>query len=203
MRVLLDEQFCDVSADSVDQAIAAAAAIAQEQGRIIVEVMVDGRQWMTDDSQSPSDTSNIVAESPTEVRLTSADPAELMNEIYTDASSALSDADQLQREAAELLQAGHTLEAMQKLGDAVSIWISVQQAVSMGAQLKGELNRPDIGAIPEQAIATAVEQLNGKLGEVRAALQRSDTVALADSLLYDLPDVVQQWRNLLKRQGDQ
>jgi len=202
MRVLLDEQLCDVIADSVDQAIASVAALAQEQGRIIVEVMVDGRQWGQATPES-SESPNGLASPAGEVRLTSADPAELMNEVYADAVSALSEADQLQRQAAELLQTGSTIDAMQKLSDAVSIWMSVQRAVSMGAQLQSSLNRSDIEVMSEPTLAAAVDQLNGKLGEIRSALQRGDTVALADTLLYDLPNVVEQWRQLLKRNSGQ
>ena len=202
MRVLLDEQLCNVSADSVDQAIASAAALAQEKGRIIVEVMVDGRQWSHTTPESSASAQGSTSPAG-EVRLTSADPAQLMNEVYADAASALSEADQLQRQAAELLQTGSTIDAMQKLNDAVSIWMSVQRAVSMGTQLQSSLNRTDIETVSQPTLAAAVDHLNGKLGEIRSALQRGDTVALADTLLYDLPNVVEQWRQLLKRGSGQ
>src|SRR5262249_21649987 len=108
-----------------------------------------------------------------------------------------------QQQAAELLQSGSTIDALQKLNDAVSIWMSVQRAVSMGAQLQRSLERSDIEPMSEQTLAPAVDQLNGKLREVRSALQGGDTVALADTLLYDFPHVVEQWRELLNRRSGQ
>ena len=45
MRVLLDDIPCDVTATTVSQAIEAAAVVANNKGRLIVEVSVDGSQW--------------------------------------------------------------------------------------------------------------------------------------------------------------
>ncbi|MCH8212130.1 MAG: hypothetical protein IIB99_12260, partial [Planctomycetes bacterium] len=45
MQVLLDENVCDVVAGTVAEAIAACATLAQAQGRLIVDVHVDGTRW--------------------------------------------------------------------------------------------------------------------------------------------------------------
>src|SRR5688572_16500407 len=97
MRVLLDNQLCDIPADSVTAAVTHAAALAQQNGRLIVEVVVNGRTWNSDDldklDQQPNDAD--------EIRLTTADPATLICETLDDAGDALVDAERLQKEAAE------------------------------------------------------------------------------------------------------
>jgi hypothetical protein len=199
MRVLLDDIEQNLAADSVGAAIAAAAELAERGGRMIVEVIVDGRPW----SQQEIEQERAGPDS--EVRLTSADPVELVSETLGDASFALADAAELQQAAGELLQAGQTAQAMDKLNKAVSIWLSVQQAVTMGA----ELMRIDLacfggsamaGPGPAAAVGNAVEviaSLNRQLQAMRAGLESGDTLALSDTLMYDLPPVVEQWQRLL------
>jgi hypothetical protein len=194
MRVLLDERPCDVNADSVMEAIAAAASIAEERGRLVVEVMVDGRTWSSQELDSSNQQAPIVAD---EVRLTSANPLELVKQTLADASDALADADSLQQSAAQLLQAGQAADAMRNLGEALSIWSSVQQAMTMGCELANvDLNQIGGSDRGDSSIA-AIEKLNAQLRSVHTALGNGDTVALSDTLLYELPQAVLLWRALL------
>ena len=211
MRVLLDENPCDVGAGNVRQAITAAAALVEADGRMIVEVRVDGQTWTGEALDTIADDATA-----DEVRLTSADPIQLICDTFSDAAIALTDADQLQQSAAELLQADQTQAAMEKLNEALSIWSSVQQAVSMGVELAeidlnkrtppSKSSRQAVGnsksgssAFPSPAVpmANVVDSLNQQLRLVRQALESKDTVALADALLYQLPDVVRQWQGWL------
>lgn len=196
MRVLVDDNPCDVAATSVGEAIAVGAAIAENRGRLIVEVVVDGEAWsgerLGSDDGAGAD----------EVRLTTADPIELVAQTFEDASTALMQADRLQQSAADLVRGDDLPAAMAQLGEAVEIWRSVQQAVVMGTELAGiDLEH---GRISQAAAACAgssfseiIETLNSQLRGVRDALTARDTAALSDSLLYELPAVVQQWRALL------
>jgi hypothetical protein len=196
MRVLLDDAPCDVTADSVMAAVAAAAALAEGHGRLIVEVIVDGQSWTGDDLDVESKDASSVSE----VRLTSAQPLELVCQTLNDAADALIDADRLHKSSAELLQAGRTPLAMEQLGEAFSILSSVQQATTMSAQLtRVDLDSFAVG-FGSQAPTTAaivIEQLNEQLRAIRASLDTGDVAALADSLLYELPDVIRQWSHLL------
>ena len=49
MRILLDENPCDIQANSIGEAIAAAADAAERAGRLVVEVRVDGAMFSEDD----------------------------------------------------------------------------------------------------------------------------------------------------------
>ena len=196
MRVLLDEHLCDVKVDSVGAAIAAASALAQEKGRLIVEVLVDGQSW--NGGQTDEELSSARAN---EVRLTSVEPTDLVCRTFEDASLALADADALQQAAAELLQANQTTPAMEKLNEALSIWSAVRQAVVMGHEVMGgalDLSKGQSADRDAQAsMAQIINQLNAQLRAIRAALELGDTVALSDTLLYDLPPVVSEWRGML------
>ena len=197
MRVLLDENTCDVSADTVSQAIAAAAALAEARGRMIVEVLVDGRAWTGEALDRLDD--SVSAD---ELRLTSADTKQLICDTFADAAVALTDAERLQQSAAELLQADRAQAAMEKLHEALSIWSSVQQAVTMGVEL-AEIDLDQAGVASADASSSAkpsgnaIDALNQQLQIVHQALESKDTVALADALMYQLPDVVRQWQGWL------
>src|SRR2546422_888714 len=84
MRVTLDQMMCDVKAESVEDAIAAAANLAQQRGRMIVEVLVDGELW-TGDSAALAVASTVASD----IQLTSADPIALVCETFDQASAAL------------------------------------------------------------------------------------------------------------------
>lgn len=203
MRVLLDDSLCQMEVDNVGQAIAAAAVLAEERGRMIVEVMVDGEHW-TEVQLNESATHSRTAH---EIRLTSADPDDLVCAAFRDASRALTDANTMQQKAAELLQAGEIAQAMEPLQDAISIWLSVQQALLMGLELtsleiEGASSEPEFplptdSDSPSPFFKAMIDELNGRLRQMHDALAAQDTVALADTLLYELPAVVTRWQDLL------
>ncbi len=191
MQVLLDENVCDVAAGTVAEAIAACATLAQAQGRLIVDVHVDGTRWSEQQLES-SERQTATAEI---VELTTADPSQLVLQTFDDAAEALTDADELQHEAAELLQSDQRTICMDKLGEALSIWLTVQQAIVKGSQVVG-LKLDDI-AVDGTPIVTSITRLNEQLQMLRTALEQEDQIALADALLYEFPDVVREWRGIL------
>ncbi len=186
MRIFLDDAACqDIHADSVAAAVQAAADIARQRGRTIVDVMVDGSKWSAD--RIDSDEAKA-ASGANEVRLVTADPLLLVCEAFADAADVLGEIDRLQQTAAELLQADRAGEAMERLGNALELWGSVHQAVTMGSAM---------ASVDLQPLQPSVERLTIRLKAVRSALEQRDVVALADTLLYDLPEVVNEWRSLL------
>lgn len=186
MRIFLDDAACEnIHADSVAQAVNAAATLARQRGRAIVDVIVDGRKWDADriDSAEANTTGKV-----REVRMASADPLMLVCEAFADAADVLGEIDRLQQTAAEMLQADKGQVAMERLGHALELWGSVHQAVAMGATMA------DIDLTPQQPV---IERLTHQLRSVRTSLEGRDVMALADTLLYDLPEVVNEWRALL------
>lgn len=193
MRIVLDDKPCSLPAGSVADAIDAAAALADQAGRVIVDVFVDGDRW-SGEQLGGARASAIVA---TEVRLVSADPHELVRQTLLDASAALQDADDLQRSAAEQIQSGDLAGAMPRLGEAITIWQSVKQAVASGAELAGL----DLQAlqVEQRPAAQIIHGLGEQLRSLKNSLAAGDAIGLADTLLYELPAVVDSWRGLLEQ----
>jgi len=190
MKVLLDDMPCEVNATTVGEALDAASAVAEQRGRLIVDVSVDGTRWTESDLSSP-DCTDAAADV---VHFTSAAPRELVRQTFADAADALTDADDLQRETAQLLQADHRTVSLEKLTEAISIWLQVQEAIVKGSQLVGlDL---DAVALP-RPIGESINVLNQRLEAVHGALAGNDVIALADTLLYEFPEVVEEWRGIL------
>jgi hypothetical protein len=191
MRVLLDDSPCDVEARYAGEAIAAAAAMADRVGRLVVDVMVDGLAWSPERLEGLG-TDRTLAQ---EVRLVTSSARDLARAALADASEALSSADELQREAAELLEAGRQPAAMQRLGEAITIWTRVQRAVALSVEVMSlEFGAMEVEGVPA---AELIQSLGQRLRLLRSALAADDHVGLADTLLYELPEVVQSWRDLL------
>lgn len=192
MRVFLDDKPCDIQADNVGEAIAQCAAMAEDDGRYVVEVVVDGDQWNNEKLDS-SESRAVVAD---ELRLSTAEPAALVGQTFADAASALNDARTMQDDAAALLQRDDQPAAMTQLGEAFTIWMSVQQAVVQGSQLVNlDLDQHSVDGRPVQEI---IGELNERLQSLRDQLESNDTVGVADTLLYEMPDVIHQWRAMLE-----
>ena len=191
MQILIDDLICDMDAITVGEAIDGAADLARDRGRLIVDVTVDGTKWTQADlasAQRHAQTAQVV-------RFSSAEPVDLVRHTFADAVDALAEADDLQREAAELLQSDKGTVAMDKLGEAISIWLCVQEAIVNGTQLVGlDLATLTIGGKP---FPEAIGRLSDRLNAVRRGLSERNEIELADTLLYDFPPIVEEWRCLL------
>jgi hypothetical protein len=191
MRVFIDDTECAVPARFAGEAVVAAQSLAEGRGRLIVDVRVDGDAWTgprLDDLAADRTSAR-------EVRVTTAEPALVVDGTLHEAREALAAADVIQREAAALLERGERTAALEKLGEAIAIWGGVQQALVMS----GELTRIDVGAILVDGVPAQrlIETLAQRLEHLRSALALDDHVGLTDTLLYELPEVVQDWRDLL------
>ncbi len=191
MRVLLDDRPCEMDAGSVRDALAEAASRAEAAGRVIVEVVVDGERW----GESELGSAERCASAAAEVHLVSADRVELVARTLGEAAGVLGEIDERQRTAAEALQVGDTAEGMASLGEALELWLLVQRSIDMSLQTVG-IGLDEVRHDGEP-IAASVRSLEDQLRGVRDALSRRDSVALADALLYELPDVIEHWRGVV------
>jgi len=191
MRIYVDEHICESDAGCIGEAISAGATVAEDYGRIVIDVVVDGERW--DEQRLDSEESR--ANDASEIRLTTAVPEELVGDAFLHAADALVRADEVQRAAAEHLQADRGTEALDQLQEAMTIWTSVQETVTRGAALAGlALDEVTVGDRPARTI---IGQLATELTELRSALEAGDPVGMADCLLYRMPEVVTDWRALL------
>lgn len=191
MRVTMDDHPCGVDGDSIGSVLSRAAEKAEAAGRIIVEVHVDGVTWGEDELGSEERCGG----SAELIELISADRTDLVCTALADAGAALGEIDEMQRSAAESLQVGETATGMQTLGEALELWLLVRRGIGMSLDTVG-VSLSDVaheGEPVEKSVTALEEQLRG----VRDALANRDGIALADTLLYELPDVIQHWRRVL------
>jgi len=191
MRILLDESETSLDARNIAEALSHAADEAARRGRMIVEVEVDGVRWSEEDLAS----ADAVQRAAGELRLTSIHPAELLRETFVQAGTAVDEADAMQRESAEHLQAGKVGEAMASLSTALALWGSVQTALSRGLELKVLTHA---GPGDEIDLDGAVAALDGQLRTVRDAVSAQDLASLGDCLLYEFPPVSARFAAMLR-----
>jgi len=111
------------------------------------------------------------------------------------AADAVLNADDMQRNAATLLQSNRTKEGLDALLQSLAVWGSVQTAVSRGLAL-GVLSRESLAA-QSVDIEGAIQALDRQLRTVRDAMSNGDQTALADTLLYEFPQVAKQFATML------
>jgi len=162
------------------------SARAQAGDRLIVEVTADGRPVPADHLDAPPGDAPYASE----VHLTTADGAAMARYTMDEMATTLRASGPRHAEAAERLQQGDTVAAMELMGGLLDTWRQVAQTVGLVRQLDAET-----GA--SIASDEAIERLNGQLGALRQALMSEDWSGLADVLAYDMPGLVEEWSGLL------
>ena len=194
MRVLLDDQTVTIEEPTFAAAIAAGRRAAERRGRVLVEVSVDGRpapeSWLED----PAGEGREAAE----VRLVSAEPVSLVQVTLLEVADALENVRAQQHRAAEWIQEDRLDQALGPLATVVATWTSVQQAVSNGAALLG-LDLATVETASGLRLSEMIEDLTGRLREVKAALQGQDWTAAADVLGYEMDERAVAWGEALRR----
>ena len=84
---------------------------------------------------------------------------------------------------------------MDKLNHSILIWQSVQKAVMIGVEIAAV--DPGDEKNLEDSITGAIERLNLQLTTIKDGLNSDDPIGISDALMYDMPEVVQEWRSLL------
>ena len=191
MRILLDDHETTLKADTVGGALQEAATLVEKSGRLIVEVEVDGISWCEEDLAS----TEHIQRGASEIRLSTAHPAELLRDTFANAAEAVLNADDMQRNAAKLLQANRETEGMQALLESLAIWGSVQTAISRGLEL-GVISRDQVRAAGID-IDGAIAELDTRLRSLREAMKSSDTTAVSDCLLYEFPATTKVFAQML------
>ncbi len=190
MRVLLDDRALEVEPATVERALEVGRERATAEGRIVIEVLGDGRsvdQGVLSDP--PADSGGFA-----ELKLVSADPAAFVSVTLSDAVALLDDAAAGQKEAADEVLAGRREAAFEPLQRALTAWGVARDVIEKSALLLGiELRSVAVG---EKTAADVVEGLADRLGEIKRALTEQDDSALADVLAYDMPEQIGAWREL-------
>lgn len=125
MRVMLDDTPLEVARPTLACAIETGIEQARSAGRIVIEIALDGEALTDEQLGSPSEEEMPGAE----VALKTAEPIALVRTTLMESRDALADAIHMQKQAAAMIHAGQTREAMDSLGEALGLWQAVQQVV--------------------------------------------------------------------------
>ena len=192
MAIYLDDQPADLTGESLADILASATEGLAVDGRVVVEVKIDGRLIGGDDL-GDHENDNITD---SEVRLTSANPKELAVSTLTQIREQLPQVGTLHEQAAEELQADNPSEAMQHIAQTIEMWMQTQEAVLGSAGVVG-LGLDDV-KVNGEPMSAFTEELIQQLQGLKELIISKDTVALADAMAYEWPAIVQRWDELIE-----
>lgn len=197
MKIILDNEPIDVPEQTVDAAIDAAKAAAASRGRIVVEVQGDGAPLPAGVIDNPpADDAGL-----TELRFLSAVPGPFVRETLLEASGALDAASADRQHAADRIQGGSISDAIEPLQRVLETWSVVGDVVERsGAMMGVDVAKVDVPAQGERAATTGeqcIQELAGRLAELKGALAGQDWAGVSDLLAYDMDGLTDRWRGLL------
>jgi len=191
MPVLLDDQTVDFGVQQLGEVLGKANEQATAQGRLVVEVSIDGRVLNHNELQEMAQVPTVAVT----VGLKTANMKDLALETLDQAQDQLDSVRDLQEDAADLLQEDKAIEGFEKIGKLIEMWIQTQQAVGGVAQLmKLDLSKVQVD---DQPLSTVSESMVQQLMQLKEAIEAGDTVTLSDALAYEWPEQVDRWERLI------
>ena len=191
MKIYMDDQLQDLDAATVGGAIDEVSDIAARNGRMVVELTINGENMSGEMLEAILDRIGVDGD---ELRMVTADPCELAVDVLGQIRGTISEIMGLQQEAADLLQQDDTSAAFEKLGQLISNWLNVQQAISQSTSLVG-LKLDDI-EVEGSPVSDLTNELLEQLRTLKELIEGKDMITLADVLEYEWPEVSEKWDKL-------
>lgn len=190
MRVFIDNTELEANT-SVADALDAAREHAENDGRLIIDILADGQT--IDDAlldNPPADNAGI-----SELRLTTTDPVAFLMETFASARDSLALVREDQSTTADHLRKGELEPAVEALNAVLTGWQAVGDVVAQSAELADiDLNTFEFEGTQARG---PIEKLGDTLFEIRTNLTHQDWSSLGDAIEYDLDDLAKQWDALL------
>lgn len=166
-------------------------------GRIVVEVRAGGGVLGGDELARALSSAEPLED---EVHLLSESARGVALAALEQVRQSLADAGPLAGQTADLLRADATARAMNALSELIELWSRVQQAVGEACALAGlDADAVRCDDLPGGRI---IAGLADRLRELKSLITTRDTLALADALEYEWPDLARQWQRLIVAVGD-
>jgi hypothetical protein len=196
VSIHLDDEIVPLEGETLSEVLQSAKTRTDADGRLVVEIRID------DEPLSPEQIEQALEEpvAEREVHLVTAEAGELASSVLEQIEAALEDVKLKQERAGELLQQDEAGEAMQVLGEVISVWLQAQQAIAQSATLAGvELGSLAVdGRSFDELAADLVERLE----ELKSLIEANDTVSLGDVLQYEWPELTDRWKSLVHELRD-
>ncbi|MFO0840484.1 MAG: hypothetical protein U1D55_18405 [Phycisphaerae bacterium] len=160
----------------------------QPTERLIVSVAINGRE--IPETELPAAMQNCVNEAD-RIELASGALRDVAGEALRSVAAELRRAGAAQANVAAELQAGRVQEGLRRVGQDVALWQSCRQAIVDASELLGR----DLLAerIDGQPVSALMDDLVGRLTELRDTFQANDLITLADLVAHEWPPVYERW----------
>jgi len=178
-------------AQDLDAALEQARLHAESQGRLIVDILVDG-QPATDAlfDENAKDLPPI-----NELRFTTADTNALIVETAQTAIDSIELLKADQEAGVEQIRSGDLQDAMESLRAVMEGWTAMRDIVDQITQITNtELATLKVG---QESGSEIIDSLSKSLEEVRETLKNEDWSSLGDVIEYDLNELATKWAALL------
>jgi len=183
----------DLDSGPLGEVLLAAQKRMEPQGRIIVEVLLDGRTIVGDELV---DRQNEAIDDAT-LNLLTANPRELVIDTLGETHRMLEAAGEQQAEAADALQRDDEATALERIGEAMTIWQQTERAVSESAMIM-EISLDSL-RVDDMTFSELTAELISSLTHLRELLKARDTVAVADTLQYEWPAINMRWQKAIEK----
>ncbi len=188
MAIYLDDREADLEGRTLGELLEAAVRRLQNDGRMVVEVQLDGRT-LTGDALTEQAALTVNPEQ--ELRLVSAAPGLVARQALEQVRQDLLEQQPVLSDAAGKLQQDQAGAAFTLLGRINDVWLTTLQTIEQAARLL-EVNLAELQVSGRQ-FSDCTNDLFAALQELRRQVQDQDTSALADALEHEWPGLIEQW----------
>jgi hypothetical protein len=159
--------------------------------RFVVHLLIDGQQPDLNQIQ-------LVRRSSLQGRtvfIETANAREMALQVLDEVRANLQQADRAKSDAVDLLQQDHISEAMEKLGQCLTIWQTAQESVLKTSQLLHiDIDQLGMGG---QSIPAFLNEFTSQLRQIKEALTNRDDVLLSDMLRYETQQTTKRWQAVI------
>lgn len=195
MELYIDETKVDIdlpTSEPLENVLRHSQAKLYEAGRLVVGLRCDGNEIPADEME---DTLKRQASSFERLDVLTSTKYELVADAMDQAAVSLTQTEESCQRIADGLSEGKTSESMRALGDCLSVWRQIHEAIGKSmAMLEIDPRTALVGGEP---LVEVVNKPMIVLSRVKEALQSQDHVLLADTLKYEFSEVAQQWQDVI------
>ncbi len=195
MELYIDETKVDIdlpASEPLENVLRHSQTKLYESGRLVVGLRCDGNEVPADEM---ADTLRRQVSSFERLDVVTSTKYDLVAEAMDQAAVSLTQTEEACQRVADGLTEGKTSESMRALGDCLSVWQQIHEAIGKSIAML-EID-PQTALVGGEPLVDVVNKPMVVLLRVKEALQSQDHVLLADTLKYEFSEVAQQWQDVI------
>ena len=163
-------------------------------GRLLVSVRCDGEAIPANDMAA---TLKRPISSFERLEVFTSTPGELVADTMEQATVSLTQTEAACQQVADYLAEGNTAAGMEALGQCMTVWQQIHDAVGKSIRLLQV--DPEQMEVNAERLIDIIARPKEVLLQIKEALESQDHVLLADTLKYEFSDVARQWHAVIGR----